>query len=79
MSARIFGGPPAVLTSFYVKKSFFHTTAYFGNSAAGFGNSERTTILGRLCGVNGGWRIALNFCFFLFKQKENKKIKKHFQ
>jgi hypothetical protein len=22
-----------------------------------------------------GWRIALNFCFFLFKQKENEKIK----
>jgi hypothetical protein len=23
---------------------------------------------------NSGWRIALNFCFFLFKQKEKEKI-----
>jgi hypothetical protein len=27
-----------------------------------------------LGGVNGGWSFALNFCFFLFKQKEKRKM-----
>jgi len=49
-------------------------TAYIGNSAADMGNSERTVIQVAFCGANEGWRIALNFCFFLFNQKENKKV-----
>jgi hypothetical protein len=47
------------------------TSSYVGNSAAVFGNSERTAIRGRFCGANGGWRIALTFCFFFVKEKEN--------
>jgi hypothetical protein len=44
---------------------------YVGNSAAEFGERERTAILGRFCGVNGGWSFALTFCFFFVKEKEN--------
>ena len=40
---------------------------------ADFGNSVQTTVRRRYCGANGSRRIVLNFCFFLFKQKENKK------
>jgi hypothetical protein len=55
-----------------INVAMFKSTAYVGNSAAGFGERERTTIQGSACGANGGWSFALNFCFFLFKQKENR-------
>lgn len=45
--------------------------SYIGKSAAGIGNSVRTTIPDRNSGANGGWRIALIFCFFFIKEKEN--------
>jgi hypothetical protein len=53
--------------------SFVYATAYVGNSAVGFGERVRTAIQLSLCGANRGWSFALNFCFFLFKQKEKKK------
>jgi hypothetical protein len=48
----------------------FLSFSYVSNSAVGFGNSERTAIQKSFCGANGGWRIALNFWFFFFKEKE---------
>jgi hypothetical protein len=53
---------------------FFYTPSYVGNSASGFGNSVRTAIQRSFCGANGGWRIALTFCFFFVKEKENDKL-----
>jgi hypothetical protein len=49
------------------------STAYVSNSAAGFGKRERTAILRRHSGANGGWSFALTFCFFFVKEKENEK------
>ena len=54
---------------------FVAHVSYVSNGAAAFGNSERTSIMGRICGGDGGWRIALNFWFFFLKKKE-KEIKK---
>ena len=59
--------------------SFLHNSsnAYVGNGAAGFGNSLRTAILGRL--VRGKWRLV-NYLDFLFlfhqgkRKTENNKI-----
>jgi hypothetical protein len=54
-----------------LKLSRFLARTHIGNSAAGFGERVRTAIQTSFCGANGGWSFALNFCFFLFKQKEN--------
>ncbi len=50
---------------------YISSNAYVGNSAAGFGNSERTTIQGRL--ERGKWGLAncLEF-LFLFVQAKRK-------
>ena len=56
-------------------------SAYVGNSAVGFGETVRTTIFSAVLRSDfvrekdWSWRFALNFCFFLFKQKENYKAK----
>jgi len=45
-----------------------------GQSVISFEPAGEQAINGSFCGANGGWRIALIFCFFLIKQKENKII-----
>ncbi len=56
---------------------FFTNVSYVIKCAAAFGERERIAIFLRaLRGLfvrekDWNWSFALNFCFFLFKQKEN--------
>jgi hypothetical protein len=66
----------------YLYIKLFKTTAYIGNGAADFGETERTTIfsveLRRIVGEkNWSWRFALNFVSFV-QAKENKEIQLSF-
>ena len=56
-----------------VSTLYIMNSAYVGNSAAGFGNSVRTAIMGRL--ERGKWRLANYLDFFvsfLSRKKKNR-------